>query len=415
MGKIKTKSLSNSKDILRSANAPLVRSTVLPKSQTSTEDLLVEATAHLEQSQPEKALPLIQEALKRLEADTQAYADLDVMLQNAAQDKPTFPTALTLGADVSLALGDIDKARAQFELAVQIDPNGALVSAEPYLQLAQLCEEGGQKSIEYFENAIQVMKNEIEVLEDQMQIEGTQDLIDLRRAKIADALCGMAEVYMTDLSWESDAEHKCDQFVTEAVAICPETLSAGVLQTLASIRISQERVDEAKRALAHSMSLWKDIPVNIEDAAKPDFATRISLVRLLIEVEQEEDAVAVLDGLVKEDDQSVEAWYLGGWCHLLLSQKPGVSHETTSSNAQQAWSWLATCLRLYTVLRYEDEPLRSHADELMQQLNESLALSDQDGQWETDEDEEHGAGDDNDEIEAVDVESATRDRDIEMT
>lgn len=412
MGKTKIKSRSNSKDILRGANAPLVKSPATSKLQKSTEDLLAEAATLLEHSQPEQALPLAQEALKRLEADKAAYSDIDVLLQHAAQEKVTFPTALTLGAEISFALGDIDRAQAQYQLAVVIDPNGALVSAEPYLELAQLCEEGGRKSIEYFDKAVEVMKNEIEVLDEQTDIEGTQQIVDARRVKVADALCGMAEVYMTDLSWEEDAEDRCEQLVTEAVAICPEPLSAGVLQTLASIRISQERFDEARKTLAQSLSIWKDIPADVEDAARPDFATRVSLVRLLMEVEQEQDAMVVLEALVKEDDQSVEAWYLGGWCHLLISRKPDVTDETRSTNAQHAQEWLANCLKLHQILQYEDEPLRNHAEELVRELNQSLGIAGGEDDWE-DADDDAGESD-GDDIEAIDADHS-RDADVEMT
>ena len=405
MGKTKTKSRSNSKDVLRSTNAPLVKSPVTNKSRKSTEDLLEEAATHLEHSQPEQALSLVQEALKRLEADTQAYSNVDTLLQNAAQEKATFPSALCLGGDINLALGDVDKARSQFELAVQIDSNGALVSAEPYLQLAQLCEEGGQKSIDYYDKAIEVLRNEIDVLDDQMDVEGTQEIIDARRARVADALCAMSEVYMTDLSWEADAEQRCEQLVTEAVATCPEALSAGVLQTLASMRISQERIEEAKKALAQSLSIWKDMPADTEDPGRPDFATRVSLVRLLMEVEQEQDAMQVLEGLVKEDDQSVEALYLRGWCHLLLSQKNGLPEEMRSSNAEQARGWLLTSLKLYDKLQYEDVPLHKHTEELVQELNRALNLPED--EWETDDEKDV---DEDSEIEADDV-----DHDVEMT
>lgn len=397
MGKTKTKSRSNSKDILRSANAPLVKSSIPSQSQKSTEILLEEAATHLEHSQPEQALPLIQEALKRLEADKAAYADIDTLLKAAAQEKATFPQALTLGGDICLALGDVDKARVQFELAVQIDPNGALISAEPYLQLAQLCEDGGKKSIYYFDKAIEVMKNEIEVLDEQMDIEGTQEVLDSLRSSIADALCGMTEVYMTDLSWEPDAEQRCEQFVTEAVALS-ET-NVGVLQTLASLRISQERFEEAKQALAQSLSIWQSMA--LDSPQRPEFATRVILVRLLMEVEMESEAMSVLEGLVKEDDQSVEAWYLGGWCHLLLSQKEGVSESDKSTQIEASRTWLVACLKLYDKLEYEDVKLHKHAQELIQQLNHELG----DDEWETDDEKDMES--DESEIEA--------DPDVEMT
>ena len=409
MAKTKTRSRNGSKDILRSTNAPLVRSSVA-KAQKSTEDLLAEAADLLEKSQPDQALPLIQEALKRLEQDTKAYSDIDVLLQNAAQEKATFPVALNLGADIYLALGDADEARRHFELCVKIDPNGALVSAEPYLQLAQLCEEGGQRSLEYYDKAVEVMKNEIDVLEEQRQIEGTEEIIDARRAKIAEALCSMAEVYMTDLCHRDDAEQRCEQFATEAVAICPEASSAGVLQTLASIRISQERDDEAKKILMQSMSIWKDIPADVEDIRRPDFAARVSLVRLLMDVEQEEDAMAVLEALVKDDDQSVEAVYLGGWCHLLLSQKAEAEQQT--KHAESAHEWLTNALKLYRVQDYEDQKLRDHAEELLQELNTALNLPADEWEDTDDEDKDDSDGDD---IEAIDNDLPAKDEDVEMT
>ncbi|KAJ9658953.1 hypothetical protein H2198_003382 [Neophaeococcomyces mojaviensis] len=417
MAKTKTKSRSNSKDILRSTSTPLVKSTVSPsRSQKSTEVLLAEASDLLESSQPELALPLAQEALRRLEADKKDYENVETLLRLAAQEKPTFPTALILGGDICFALGDVDKARAQYELATTIDPDGQLISAEPWLQLAQLCEEGGSKSIEYFDKAIEIMKNEIDVLDDDeaMALEHTKEIVNTRRQKVAEALCGMAEVYMTDLSWEADAEQQCEQLVTEAIAICPEALSAGVLQTLASIRISQERVEEARKVLAHSLAIWKDVPVDTDDPSRPDFATRVSLVRLLMEVEQEADAMGVLEELVREDDQSVECLYLGGWCHLLLSQKGIAVEDGKPDHAEQARSWLGNCLKLFKTLQYEDEPLRQHAEELVQQLSQSLG---DDGWEDTDDDDKDDEEDKGDlEIEAGNVDhNKDKDKDVEMT
>ena len=91
------------------------------------------------------------------------------------------------------------------------------------------------------------------------------------------------------------------------------------LQTLASVRLSQEKLEDARAALTRSMEIWTDLPP--EDPSVPDFPTQISLVRLLMEAEMEEQALDVLERLVEEDDHSVEAWYLGGWCLNLLAAK----------------------------------------------------------------------------------------------
>ncbi|KAG9779491.1 putative assembly chaperone of rpl4 [Exophiala dermatitidis] len=428
MAKTKTKSPGKQKDILHSTNAPLVKSAPKPSSQRPVEDLLTEAAELLEQAQPERALPLAEEALRRLESERPPQsngqdADIDALLQLAAEGKPTLPAALTLTAEIQLALGDVDAARKSFTRVTQLDPDGALVSAEPWLELAQLCEDGGHESIAHFEKATEVLRNEIEVLEEDeaKALDHTAKVLDEKRAKLANALCAMAEVYMTDLSWEEDAEQRCEAFVTEAVAVCPERLSAGVLQTLASVRISQTRVDDARQALRRSMDIWKDVPQEVDDdERRPDFATRVSLSRLLMEVEQEPEAFAVIEGLIRQDDESVECWYLGGWCQVLISQKPEITPEEVAKSQETAKTWLDNCLRLYRKLEYEDERLRDHAVELVQQLNKILGVEDQmddDDAWEDEDDQEEDVDEDF-EVE-VEVETngqdAHGDGDVEMS
>lgn len=57
-------------------------------------------------------------------------------------------------------------------------------------------------------------------------------------------------------SLEPDAEEHCERFVTEALLVVPD--SAEALQTLASIRISQNRIDDARAALERSIALWRN-------------------------------------------------------------------------------------------------------------------------------------------------------------
>jgi tetratricopeptide (TPR) repeat protein len=419
MAKTKTKSHSRSKSSSQKADSILHSTDAHVKSAKSPiraiEDLLTEAASLLEQSQPEDALPLAEEALRRLEAERLSTSEptIDDLLKLAAQGTPTLPTALTVGAEVYLALGNAADARRCFERAVQTDPDGALVSADPWLWLAQLCEEGGKKSICYFEKGCDILRNEIDVLQDSIpdsEDEEGRTLVDERSAKLSEALCGMAEVYMTDLSWEEDAEQRSEAYVTEAVAVCPERLSAGCLQTLASVRISQQRYDDARNALKQSMQMWRDVPQEIEAEARPDYPTRISLTRLLIEIEAEPEALVILEGLIKEDDQSVECWYLGGWCQVLLSQKE-TTDDTKAKLQEQAKMWLDNCLRLYAVQEYEDDRLQEHSIELKQHLNQALGIEDEENAWEDEEDEDgdedglelevngHDADDDSDDVE----------------
>lgn len=102
----------------------------------------------------------------------------------------------------------------------------------------------------------------------------------------------------------------------------------------------------------------------------------------------EEEALEVVERLVNEDDQSVEAWYLGGWCLYLLGQKQTaredamddetdktaekVAETVRRSSLLSSREWLRQSLRVYEILDYEDERLRDHAVELVRALDGEL-------------------------------------------
>jgi tetratricopeptide (TPR) repeat protein len=345
------------------------------KPKASPEALLVQAATLLQTSEPEEALVAARRAL------------------NILQPSSTPPSvaalpALNLLGEIQVELGDPESAREAFEAAIAIDPLGASDGAEKFLWMAQLNEEGGAKSVAWFEKGIEVLKREIGELEG-ILVKKTEvtDLLEEKKQKVANSLCGIAEVYMTDLSWEEDAEARCEAAVTEALLFAPSNPEP--LQTLASIRISQLRHEDAKAALARSMDLWKDL--DPDDDRVPDYSTRISLSRLLMEAELEDEAFEVLERLIGENDGSVEAWYLGGWClHLLAGkQKAKGEDDAATQDLRTSRDWLENCLRLYTLLEYEDERLKEHADEIMKELNDTLGPSTGEEEWED-------AGDDED-------------------
>ncbi|KAF2862828.1 hypothetical protein K470DRAFT_212172 [Piedraia hortae CBS 480.64] len=335
--------------------------------ETESPEQLYAETIDLVQSQPGKALEKAQ------------------MLWNQVQNGSTLEKLPALGllGEISETLGEIDNARAYFEKAVELDPEGKESNlmeggAEKFLWLAQLCEQGGKASIGWFERGVRVLEREIAALGDGATTGlDRESLLVLRvdkQKKLADALCGMVEVYMTDLSWEEDAESRCENLITKAIAVEDEP-SPGVLQTLASVRLSQQREDDARSALIRSIQSWKHL--DPEDPGVPDFATRISLCRLLMEAEMERDAMHVITRLVDEDDESVEAWYLGGWCQYLIAEKLQSNGKTEEQSRRQAAlkgsrHFLKKSLKLYSQLSYEDEQLFAHAKELVSKLDEIL-------------------------------------------
>ena len=113
----------------------------------------------------------------------------------------------------------------------------------------------------------------------------------------------------------------------------------------------------------------------------------------------EETALEVVEKLVGEDDHSVEAWYLGGWCLWLMGSKTDaeVSDDAETSKDSErnvllmsSREWLRNCLTLYGLLEYEDDKLRDHATELVSTLDQELGdaeIEDEEDGWEDDEDE----------------------------
>ncbi|KAI0411999.1 hypothetical protein F5X98DRAFT_31338 [Xylaria grammica] len=288
-------------------------------------------------------------------------------------------SALNFLGQINLELGDFDTARAYLLRAVAIDEDGAKDESvgggpEKFLSLAQLSEEGGRDSVGWFEKGAAALKKRIHDLEN-IKGKGKQSdeqtiLLDELRKKLAMTLCSVAEVYMTDLSWEEDAEKRCESLTTEATMVAPDF--AETWQTLANVRISQSRFDDAKAALTRSLELWKDLPP--EDPSVPDFPSRVGLSRLLMEVEMEQEAIEVLERLVGEDDQSVEVWYLGGWGLYVMGEKQ--KDKKAEEDFKASWIsgrvWLNQCLHLYKLQDYEDDRLGEHAKELLAAIAKEL-------------------------------------------
>lgn len=340
---------------------------------------------------PEELYSLATERVDQLDyaqARTYALALLTAVDPDLASKKSTSPQPLALPAlnllgEISIEIGLEDEARTYFTLAAAGDPEGTLPEesgggADKFLWLAQLSPEGGFDSVSWFEKGVRVLKSQITALESGsttipgLTPEQVAVVLEEKRRRTAAALCSVAEIYMTDLSWEEDAEQRCEALVTEALLFAPDDSST--LQTLASVRLSQLKVGEARSALTRSMAAWKHL--DPDDDLVPDFATRVSLARLLMEAEMEDEAMVVLERLALEDDQSVEACYLGGWCLYLMAEKSTTKSNGTTPDAdvnsllQASWKWLRNTIKLYDAQQYEDNNLRQHTEELLDAMRQ---------------------------------------------
>jgi tetratricopeptide (TPR) repeat protein len=150
--------------------------------------LLEQATILLQTGQPDAALSLAQQAF-----------------DSSPANSPARLSALNALAEIYVELGEIELARKHFLQAVELDPTGSIPEAqgggaEKFLWLAQLSELGGGDSVQWFEKGVAALRNVIQQLEANG---GPAEALQLeeKKRKMGNALCGVAEIYMTDLSY----------------------------------------------------------------------------------------------------------------------------------------------------------------------------------------------------------------------
>lgn len=119
---------------------------------------------------------------------------------------------------------------------------------------------------------------------------------------------------------EPDAEARCTEYLDLALRVdAGGDINPEIYSTLASVRLSQCRNEDALAALQKSYSIWKPLPP--DSPLVPPFVSRLNLARLLIECEAFEDAIEVLEGLEDEDDEEYEVLYLLGLVNWMLGEK----------------------------------------------------------------------------------------------
>ena len=154
--------------------------------------LLEQATVLLHQGEPEEALKPANKALRCL---TVEFAPLLAPLP-----------ALDLVGEIYVELGDIGQARDVFMKAALLDPHGMIPEAQgggadKFFWLAQLSEEGGEDSVRWYDKGITSLRRELAETDGQAVDLDHVRAIETRKSKLSNALCGIAEVYMTDLSY----------------------------------------------------------------------------------------------------------------------------------------------------------------------------------------------------------------------
>ncbi|KAG6908684.1 hypothetical protein DXG01_003698 [Tephrocybe rancida] len=255
-----------------------------------------------------------------------------------------------------LEVGDIDAAREAF-LSL-LPPNPDAPNPPPpsaHLYLAQLNDGDPRSALQHFQAAIDILT---------VQLKGKE------RATDETSKNDEAELKSNIASFEPDADKSCENLIAQALQVDPSNPEA--LQTLASVRMSQQRPDDAKDCLEKAWTAWKDL--ELDDPRLPPIPTRLALVRLFLELSLYSPALLVLHGVMSTDDQEVEAWYLEGWCFFIMSEQAqengGTLDELTWQElAKDSRDCLDTCKVLHTNQEHPDTPLLEHVAELLGKLD----------------------------------------------
>ncbi|KAI0649106.1 hypothetical protein C8Q79DRAFT_1109415 [Trametes meyenii] len=308
-----------------------------------------------------------------------------------------------------LETGELEAAKETFLSLIPPHPE-ALGSPPPsaHLYLAQLSDDDPHLALKHYQAAVDILSAQLKGKERAVDPTTTDDDEAEVKRNIVRALIGMVEIWMDpsyDLCFDPAAEKTCEELLNLALQTDPGNTEA--LQSFASVRMSQQRPEEAKAYLEQAWSQWKDL--DLDDSRLPPIPSRLALVKLFLELELYTPALLVLQGIMATDDQEVEAWYLEGWCFFLMAEKAqesgGKLDELTWEDlARDARDCLETCQMLHINQEHPDTPLLEHVRELISKL-EALGIqpspdkegSDEEGGWE----DVEGSDDDDDDVEML--------------
>jgi hypothetical protein len=147
-------------------------------------------------------------------------------------------------------------------------------------------------------------------------------------------------------------------------------LNCEIYSTLASVRLSQARPQEAHQALQKSYSIWADLPP--DSPLIPDYEARLNLVRLFIECEDLPSALDILDGLEDENDEELEMLYLLALVNFMQGEKEK-DVETQKTNFIDARETLEKFLQVAS-----RKPQGEINPELTEQINEMVGKIEKD-------------------------------------
>ncbi|XP_030640623.1 probable assembly chaperone of rpl4 [Chanos chanos] len=334
----------------------------------------------------------IQQLLEKTEEcmDSFDFEMAKMFCQRALDIEPTNLMVLDMLGNICAELGDVEKAKQVFLRAVELSPGEG---HSKYMYLGQI--HTGTEAVQFFSKGIQIMLSSLDNHTQSAGVAGaaafpSEDTPTVTGKDVSVAFCSVAEIFFTDLCMEEGAAERCKEAIEKALQY--DQCNPEALQLMASYLFSVENTQEGRDYLMRSVSSWlPSLQKEAEPAARaeqemdeeeptennlPPYESRITTAKLLIEAEEFEMATEVVEGLLEEDDEVVQVWYLLGWvCYLQVNKT-----EDSENLRKSARTYLTKAKKLYMKLHCEDPPLLEHIQQLLGEL----------GNGDEDEDDEGG-------------------------
>lgn len=303
-----------------SSSAAVVLEQQQQQKQKQPDDLIRQADSFLTQMDHENALRLYQAALPLAQAESLCYIYEKM-------------------ADCKVALGDPDGAKPDYERALQeTTEDDDTKRASMLMYIGQLSTD--EEALGCYRKGIQHLGSAIDRAATSGGGGGGGKTLEELRQQLAQAHCAVAELFMTDLCFNEDAEQQCETSVRAALQYRAEDSGLPLidaLQAQASLCLSQSNTDSARE---HMEAVYRQIKKGCEalagliegtseelrdaDAvsALPNFEFRVQTAQLLMETGQAApSALTVLKSLMAENDEVVRVWFLMGCAYCAAGDK----------------------------------------------------------------------------------------------
>ncbi|KAI9145415.1 hypothetical protein BKA69DRAFT_1035517 [Paraphysoderma sedebokerense] len=360
----------------------------------------------------------VHDLLRKVEEQI-AECQFDVALsfcQRALELDSNDLSVLESTASVELELGLFEEAQSHLLRYLELDSEN---NEQIYLSLAQLY--AGEDSIRCIKKGLEIMERKLR----QAETTGDEKQIQILKGKCSSAFCSIAEIYLTDCCYDPLASDNCNALLEKAINVDPT--NPDVYSTMASVRISQCKPDEAKESIKKGIALWypqyrqymsdisnPEVPADTIITPKiPSYESRFNATKLCIELELYSLALNILQSCQAEDDENIELWYLYGWTYYLLGERVDSNGVISEDDVEldddmkvcSKSEWLADakdCLeaaqKVIAKQQCEDAELVEHISNLLQTIYASgMVEPDMNGAMDEDESGWEDLDDDEDE------------------